>query len=223
MPDPISDKQLAANRANASRSTGPRTPQGKVRSARNARKHGFAGTDFAIVKIEEREAVDRLRDDLITVYQPANSQETFAVERIALAQHTLLRLARLESGLCTVALNRALLSFESETPFVPLHEELHVNPEEIKAQNRCYYFAQGFHRMNIENSATWGLFLRYQAQFERQYRRAIEEFERLKALRGKLQNEAIFEPQPEENPSTSASENEPIFIPEAPSPAGNAV
>jgi hypothetical protein len=33
---------------------------------------------------------------------------------------------------------------------------------------------------------SWSLFLRYQAQAERNYRRAVEEFERLKALRSEL-------------------------------------
>jgi hypothetical protein len=87
-------KSLAANRTNAALSTGPRSPLGKTRSSQNARKHSFAGTDFAIVKIEDREAVDRLRADLLAVYQPVNSQEIFAVERIALCQHNLLRISR---------------------------------------------------------------------------------------------------------------------------------
>jgi hypothetical protein len=64
--------------------------------------------------------------------------------------------------------------------------------------------------MNRENSATWSLFLRYQTLAERQYRRAIEEFERLKALRSELPNEPIFDAQPIDNPATSAPENEPI-------------
>ncbi len=38
---PISDKQLTANRANAAKSTGPRTPDDKARSARNRWTHGF--------------------------------------------------------------------------------------------------------------------------------------------------------------------------------------
>jgi hypothetical protein len=49
-----------------------------------------------------------LRADLIAVYQPVNSQELFAIERIALAQQAMLRIARLESGLLTSCLNEAL-------------------------------------------------------------------------------------------------------------------
>ena len=38
-------------------------------------------------------------------------------------------------------------------------------------------------------TGSWGLLLRYQAQAERNYRRAVEEFERLKALRHELPSE----------------------------------
>ena len=40
-----SDRTTRANRANAKASTGPRTPVGKARSSRNARKHGLSVTD----------------------------------------------------------------------------------------------------------------------------------------------------------------------------------
>ena len=205
-----SEKQTAANRANATHSTGPRTPAGKARAAQNARKHSFAGSDFSIIKIEERDAVDCLRADLIATYAPVNSQELFAVERIALAQHNLLRLARFEAGLFNFALNRALLNPTDEEPFLPLHDELEGNRENIKVQNRYYCLALGFQGMNRESSHSWTLFLRYQSQAERLYRRAIEEFERLKALRSELPNEPISGPEPDENPDTSAPANEPI-------------
>jgi len=38
-----SEKQIAANRANAMRSTGPKTAAGKLRSSRNAYRHGLSG------------------------------------------------------------------------------------------------------------------------------------------------------------------------------------
>jgi len=39
--------QRAANRANAKRSTGPKTPAGKLRSSRNALKHGLSALVFS--------------------------------------------------------------------------------------------------------------------------------------------------------------------------------
>jgi hypothetical protein len=37
------EKQIAANRANAKRSTGPKTLAGKMKSSRNAYRHGLSG------------------------------------------------------------------------------------------------------------------------------------------------------------------------------------
>src|SRR5437879_5386698 len=111
---PISEKQQAANRANAVRSTGPRTPAGKARSAQNARSYGFTASTFAVVRLEDLNEVAHLTADLTALYQPVNSQELFALERIrlgwriALAQQTLLRAARLEAGLLTTCLDQAL-------------------------------------------------------------------------------------------------------------------
>jgi hypothetical protein len=36
------EKQIAANRANAKRSTGPKTKAGRLKSSRNAYRHGFS-------------------------------------------------------------------------------------------------------------------------------------------------------------------------------------
>ncbi len=38
----VSEKQLAANRRNAQKSTGPRTAEGKTRVSMNAMKHGLS-------------------------------------------------------------------------------------------------------------------------------------------------------------------------------------
>src|SRR5450759_2109363 len=200
MKQPVSDKQLAANRANAAQSTGPRSPEGKSRSALNSRKHGFTASTFAVVRLEDIDEVAHLREDAIAVYQPVNSQELFAIERIALAQQTLLRVERLHEGICTTFLNEALTG--QGKPLMAIGDELVNGDHEITmAQNRNYLFAEGFHRIN-KYSPSFTLFLRYQAQSERMYRRAVEEFERLKRLRHELPNEAILEAQPEPNETT---------------------
>jgi hypothetical protein len=225
---PISPEQLAANRANAAKSTGPKTPEGKSRSAQNAIKHGFTASSFVVVRIEDLQEIEHLKEDLVAYYQPENSQEMVAIERMALAQQSIYRAQRLESGLLTAALNETLDT--NGRPFTPMSSQLagEGDMDITRAQNRNYCLAEGFLRQ-IRQSNGWTLFLRYQAQSERLYRRALEEFERLKALRPPLPdgtasvsepgtasvsepgtvsvserpNEPISDPQPEETPATS--------------------
>jgi hypothetical protein len=90
--------------------------------------------------------------------------------------------------------------------------------EITRAQNRNYPLGEGFHRM-ARQSNSWSLVLRHQAQAERHYRRAVEEFERLKALRTELPNEPIFEAQPEQNETTCDPLETNPFPPEKPAPA----
>jgi hypothetical protein len=167
---PITEKQLAANRANAAKSTGPRSPEGKARSARNARSHGFTASTFAVVRLEDLQEIAHLKADLAAVYQPVNSQEMFALDRMALTQQAMLRAARLESGLFTNCLDIALN--HNGTPMVPMSPDLAGDGdiEITRAQNRNYALAEGFHRMARQPANTWSLFLRYQAQAERHYR-----------------------------------------------------
>ena len=192
---PVSPKRLAANRANAAKSTGPRSPEGKARSSQNARKHQFTASTFAVVRLEDLQEIAHLRDDLIALYQPVNSQELFTLERAALAQQAILRGARLESGLFTTCLDEF---FDNGGEPIRLLNTVIAGDGDIevtRAQNRNYLLGDGFHRLNRQANS-FSLLLRYQAQAERHYRRAIEEFDRLKALREELPIEPITEPHP---------------------------
>jgi hypothetical protein len=228
------DKQIAANRINAQKSTGPRSAAGKTQSAQNARKHRFCSSNFAVAHLEDLDEIVELRQDLLDLYHPANSQELWAVERIALAQMSLIRASRLEAGLFTTCLDQALGS-DGE----PIHA---MNPqmaglgmsEITRGQEHNFYIAESFHRM-IQKPHTWALFLRYQAQAERNYRRAIQEFERLRALRPEFQEAELEEilnepnsldqpesmepdPAPETNPIPLLVEQTPCSAPVPPDP-----
>jgi hypothetical protein len=213
----VSPDQLAANRANAANSTGPRTPEGKTRSSQNARKHGFTASSFAVVRLEDLNEVANLREDLIAFYHPVNSQELFAVERIALAQQAILRAARLEAGFFSLCLGE---SFDCSGQFrMPMNSQLTEEIEISQAQNRNFLLGDGFHRLIRQNNG-FALLLRYQAQAERQYRRAIEEFERLKPLREELRNEAnSAETETNETTCTSCKTNPSSPESSAPEPA----
>ena len=155
----VSEKQLAANRANARKSTGPRTPEGKARSSQNARKHGLAAS-LAAASPEDLEELARLKSSLFAFYRPVNSEEQFALERVAQAQQTLLRASRLESGLTATCLNTAL------------------KDRAAHRYDHSHALGEGFHRM-ARQSNSWTLFLRYHAQADREYRRAIFELRKL--------------------------------------------
>ncbi len=72
--------------------------------------------------------------------------------------------------------------------------------EITRAQNRNFALADGFNRLTRQSNS-WSLFLRYQAQAERLYRRAVEEFSRVKALRDELPNEPDYGLEPNPLPS----------------------
>ncbi len=160
------------------------------------RKYRFEPEGFSAVRAENVNQVANLRADLIAVYQPVNSQELFAIERVALAQHSLLRSYRLEAGFITCALEEGLeLPANPRILRVP---ELTKGPV-TKGQNHNYWMAFGLSRLN-RNSTDWPMLLRYQTHAERLYRRAIEELERLRALRGVLPEQDITDPEPEPEP-----------------------
>ena len=98
--------------------------------------------------------------------------------------------------------------------FTPMQPELAGNGdiEITRAQNRNLALATGFHKMAMRSN-TWSLFMRYQTQAECQYRRAVEEFERLKQLRPTLPPEPPNEPvsgtEPEETKSPDPPETDP--------------
>jgi hypothetical protein len=175
----VSPEQFAANRANAAGSTGPRTPDGKARSSQNARKHGFAAAAYTIPRLEDIDEIAELRESVIDLYKPTNAQELFAVERIAITQQSMNRAARLEAGTLTTCLNDVLNL--RERPLMEMDPEMYGGGEPGKQQVKNYLLAEGFRR-SVGACNVIHLCMRYNAQAERLYRRAVQDFERIKSL-----------------------------------------
>jgi hypothetical protein len=77
-----SEKQIAANRANAKRSTGPNTSGGKARSRMNAWKHGLRA-EKVVIAGEDAEDLQAIQRALWEEHQPEPGMESLLVERLA--------------------------------------------------------------------------------------------------------------------------------------------
>jgi hypothetical protein len=97
-PAPVSPKKLAANRANAARSTGPRTPEGKARSAQNAVRHGLT-SQASLLNGESQEALDELARGMEADLRPRGAAEREIVARIVSLTWRLRRVAHVEEAM----------------------------------------------------------------------------------------------------------------------------
>src|ERR1041385_702305 len=92
------DRQIAANRANAQKSTGPKTEGGKSRSRRNAYRHGLAAESVVTV-LEDDRAYKKFESRILADYAPETATERALVVRIASLHWRLRRAVAIESGL----------------------------------------------------------------------------------------------------------------------------
>ena len=82
-----SPKKLAANRANAQHSTGPKTEEGKTKSKFNAVKHGLTARHFpSIIQKDSAEwqQFNELHASMADHFQPVGPIEELLVEKIAI-------------------------------------------------------------------------------------------------------------------------------------------
>src|SRR5436190_3386864 len=92
----ISEKKRAANRANACKSTGPRTPEGKSRASLNAITHGLFCKEL-VLPGESQEVFALMRRLWISSLNPQDIAELWLVDRIVAANWKLRRLQESEA------------------------------------------------------------------------------------------------------------------------------
>jgi hypothetical protein len=101
----LSEKQLAANIANAHRSTGPRTEEGKQRSSLNARRHNLTGQVSAMTD-EDRIAHDAFSAALIKSMAPEGALELQLAQRVATDSWRLNRASAIEDNIFALGLSQ---------------------------------------------------------------------------------------------------------------------
>ncbi len=90
------EAQVNANRRNAEKSTGPRTPEGKAAVGQNAVKHGLSGR-LDVIKGEEQAEFDRHREALLKELRPRGAVGAMLAERAVSLSWRLKRVQRMQN------------------------------------------------------------------------------------------------------------------------------
>jgi hypothetical protein len=162
---PISPQRLAANRANAQLSTGPRTDAGKAKSSLNAVKTGLTGRTV-LLPSEDAEAYETHLLSYLEEYAPVGVRETQLVQNLADTQWRLDRIPSLENGI--FALGRLRYAELFQDP-----EAMHLLDTHILLQE-----AKHFKNLHLQES-----------RLRRHYQQDAKELKELQAQRKKEQEE----------------------------------
>src|SRR6202521_592885 len=119
MPDsasPHGHDRAAINKANAQKSTGPRTEAGKQRSSLNALRHGLTG-QTVVLPTEDHAAYQRHSQSFLDEYRPKEATETQLVQSLIDTSWQLNRAAAVETNLFSLGIT------EMEDRIRPNHPE----------------------------------------------------------------------------------------------------
>jgi len=164
---PVSARKQAANKLNAQKSTGPRTPAGKAISSRNACRHGAASIGILNnLRNENIADLHAIRAAMADQYTPANIQETQLVELISSAY---IRLQRAEE-MSTALLDATLEAMQRRNGF----------PVEPTPEDSLGYTAA---LANKDTARAWQNIERYRTRATLDYHRSVELLNRLQSAR----------------------------------------
>ena len=149
------------NRANAQKSTGPKTAPGKQRSRMNAMKHNLSGQNLMLQE-SEVEAYNRMSTAMLMDLNPKSEPERQIALKIIDGNFRLNRLTAIENNM----FNFGLAHNEADTD----HDD---RLEVMVAQTRAW----------TERANFFDILGRYEKRLSRQLHKYQQEFERLQAVR----------------------------------------
>jgi len=119
-----SELQILANRRNAQKSTGPRTPQGKAAVSQNAVKHGLLAR-YDVISSESQADFDLYRQQLLDELDPVSPMESMLAERIVSLSWRLKRIGRIQNQAID-----ALNADQTRSPLAKLTQSLFFKSED---------------------------------------------------------------------------------------------
>ena len=149
------EAQTNANRENAEKSTGPRTPQGKAISSRNSLVHGMTSGKF-LPPDGDPDEFFQLLDQFRGRFQPFDEAEDALVERLVAAEFKMRSVRYANAALFHI--------HAAEDPML----------ERYKQEGRTNLLAWAFHS-DAKYSNSFSKLIRYEGCLQREFSRALRE------------------------------------------------
>jgi len=172
---PVSDRRAITSPLNGAQSQGPVTPEGKLRSSRNAQKHGMYSSSIVLVH-ESPEAYEALRQKYLAELTPTSQIQIDLVDQMVAAMWRLRRLAAME----TAALDHAVDAHRAQVDATYI---------DLDAETRAHL---AFDKINT-SSPSLSSYNRFQSSQIRIYDRSLRNLRLLQEAEAKLKK-SQFEP-----------------------------
>jgi hypothetical protein len=158
-----SQQQIEANRQNAQKSTGPKTPEGKAAVCRNAFTHGLTA-ELACINGEDMDEFDATRQSFEDELKPVGPVQALLVQRIVMAAWRLDRIRLLEGGIFQLRDYDDTRVIDRDYKDVPPRTRL-----------------AALYMRDVNGPNALALLGRYEARIERSFYRALHELQRLQS------------------------------------------
>jgi len=207
-----SDKQITANRANALKSTGPRSLSGRARSSQNAIKHGLTA-QHVVLPGENPEEFEGMRHAMFGSLNPQGALENQLVERAASLIWRMRRISVFEMAVFEWSAHYQAQKYDSSddpinAPDVDLRND-QFPCNENQSDDLTDVLKVGRMFESLLSSDITGKLSRYETSMQRQLSMTLKELREFKAER--LNISELVEKAIEEEKATKEQEQRDTF------------
>jgi hypothetical protein len=181
------EKQIAANRLNAQKSTGPRTAEGKSIAARNALRDGLLASTV-VLEGESQTRFLEILNAFIAEVQPNTASEMMLVENMAVCRWRQMRIWGFEKAVIALEVARQEAELKDATPSAGQNIET----------------ARAFHSLG-EKSRALDLMQRCETAYSRQFARCVDRIKQGRSRQAQQLPSPLKKPANAQNPHNQGS------------------
>lgn len=187
----LSPRKLAAQRANATKSTGPRSIEGMAVARLNALKHGFFARDVVNSELDgpaRAEEFNSLLDALLEEFQPESARERILIDEVAASCWRIRRILRYECRESWIDEEAARRANDTESPSDALLASMGYDKRPARRRTDRKLRRSGLDAFILPSDRDVNKIVRFERTVKRNLFRALDSLERIRVGRTRPQS-----------------------------------